>query len=171
MGSNSHLCAEDFAQRAGIALVHVPYKSISPLLQDLHGGHVDLAFLPLVVGVLDPLTAGMLRPLGLATSQRDARLPQLPTITQAAGIPAFVHASWGGLVVSAAVPEPAVERLHQALQDTLRNPGFQKELAAGGTLIAHPASLAQAQQALQAEIEKVRPLAAQWLARSAAPPR
>jgi tripartite-type tricarboxylate transporter receptor subunit TctC len=83
-----------------------------------------------------------------------------------------MHASWGGLVVSAAVPERVVERLHQALQDTLRNPGFQNELvAAGGKLIAHPASLAQAQQMLQAEIEKVRPLAAQWLARRAASPR
>jgi tripartite-type tricarboxylate transporter receptor subunit TctC len=79
-----------------------------------------------------------------------------------------VHGSWGGLVVSTAVPERAVERLHQALQDTLRNPTFQKDLAASGMLIASPASLAQAQQVLQAEIDKYRPLAAQWLARSAA---
>ena len=171
VGSNSHFCAEDFAQRAGIALTHVPYKGIAPLLQDLYGGHVELAFLPLVGGVFDTLASGKLRPLGLATAQRDTRLPQLPTIAQSAGIPGFVHVSWGALVVSAAAPERAVERLHQALQDVLRNPAFQKELAANGTLVASPASLTQAQQVLQAEIEKTRPLAAQWLARGAAAPR
>lgn len=168
VGSNSHLCAEDFQQRTGLIGVHLPYKGIAPLLQDLLGGHVDLAFLPLAGGIHEAVAAGRLRALGLAAAERDARLPQLPTLAQALGLGGFVHHSWAGLVVPAAVPDAVAQRLAQELQDTLRSAEFQQTLLASGSQPAPPMDLAQAQQLLLAEVERYRPLAARWLSRSAA---
>lgn len=168
LGSNAHLCADDFARRSGIGLVHVPYKGIAPLLQDLMGGHVDLAFMPLAGPVLESIAAGKLLGLGVATRARDARLAEMPTLDEAAGTSGFVHASWSGLVVPASVPEAAAQRLHRSLRESLRDAAVQAELLRLGVQAAPDFELAQAQAFLAGEVQRYRELAEAWRARDPA---
>lgn len=165
VGSNAHLCAEDFAQRLALKLVHVPYKGIAALMQDLMGGHVDLAFLPLAGGVAEAVAAGRLRPLAVASATRSARFPGVPTFEQAVALRDFVHGSWSVALVPATTPEPTVQRLHKAVQDALRDPVFRKDMDTSGSAVAAPMSLAEAQRAFDAEIERYRTLTAQLQAR------
>ncbi len=165
IGSNSHLCAEDFATRAGISLVHVPYKGVAPLMGDLLGNHVDLAFLPLAGPVLEVIKAGKLRALGVAAPERDPRLPQVPTIDQASGLKGFSHASWSAVVASDAMPEAKARELHKALHAAVANTEFQRELTRTGGLPMPVLDYEQDQAFLVAEVARYRRLADAWLAR------
>jgi tripartite-type tricarboxylate transporter receptor subunit TctC len=165
IGSNAHLCAEDFAQRLGVALVHVPYKGIAPLLQDLLGGHVDLAFVPLAGPMVETLASGKLRPLLVAGAERHPRLPAVPTAAQALQLQGFSFSSWSALMLPAQAPEAVVQRLHRALADGLRDAGFRQSMEAAGSGVSPPATLAEAAQVFDEQAQRYRGLLAQLRAR------
>lgn len=171
MGSNSHLCAEDFSQQAGLPIIHVPYRGIAPLFQDLFGGHADLAFLPLVGPVLENIKSGAVRALALAATERDPRLPHVPTVAQAGGPATFSHSSWSAVVVQSAVPEPKARELHQSTQRALTSADFHRELARIDSVPTPPMSFEQGQVFLREEIARYRRLADDWLARKPPAPR
>lgn len=152
VGSNSHLCAEDFAAQAGVHWTHVPYKGIAPLLQDLLGGHVGSAFLPLLGGVHDMVRAGRLRALGLASAQRQSRHPAIPTLAEAGGPPDVVHGTWAAAIVPDSWSAGETERAHAAVQSVLRDRSFRADLEARGTAAAAPSSLEDAQRHYAAQI-------------------
>lgn len=158
VGSNSHLCAEDFAQQTGVRFVHVPYKGIAPLLQDLAGGHVSLAFLPLMGGVAEMIGAGKLRALGVAAAQRQPRFPAIPTLDEAGGTRHFAHGTWAAVMLPATAGPELVNGLHAALQDAQRDPLLRKEMEATGATVSAPTSLAAAQAAFDAEVLRYRAL-------------
>jgi tripartite-type tricarboxylate transporter receptor subunit TctC len=155
VGSNAHLCAEDFARRSGVALLHVPYKGIAPLLQDLMGSHLDMACLPVIGGIYDLLQAHKLRPLALAAARRHPGLPALPTVAEASDLRGFEHATWAGLVVPLSTPEAVVLRLHAATQAALADKGLRAALDTHGSEAGAPMSLAQARQFITAETERL----------------
>ncbi|WP_425258793.1 tripartite tricarboxylate transporter substrate binding protein [Rubrivivax sp. RP6-9] len=165
VGSNAHLCAEDFAQRCGVALVHVPYKGVAPLLQDLIGGHVESAFLPLFAGVADSVQAGKLRALGVASAERVPRFASVPPLAEAASLSDFVHVSWSALMASAAIPEPRAVRLNQALRQVLSDAGVLAALAAAGGTVESPRGPAEARAQHEQQTAATRRLLAQLAAR------
>lgn len=153
-GSNAELLAQDFARRASLDAVHVPYRGIAPLVQDLLSGQVDMAFLPLAGSVPEMLQAHKLRALGSASRERHRLLPEVPLIAKLPGFEGFVHTSWAGMLLPQRTPPSDVARLHGAIQKALRNDAFRKQVESGGGTPGAPMSLLDAQRFLDAEVRR-----------------
>jgi tripartite-type tricarboxylate transporter receptor subunit TctC len=120
VGTTSHLTANMFELKAGIKLVHVPYKGSAPALNDLIGGHVDLMFDNL--GSSLPLhKEGKLKILAVASKTRTPALPDMPTIAES-GVPGFQSVTWFGLVAPAKTPADVVAKINKDVVEVLNNP-------------------------------------------------
>jgi tripartite-type tricarboxylate transporter receptor subunit TctC len=107
-GSASHLAAELFKSEAGIEMVHVPNKGMSPALLDVISGNVQLMFasVPAIVHQKERV-----RPIAMAELKRSALLPDLPTMDEQ-GLKGFAVANWAGLLGPAKLNPAIVKRLH-----------------------------------------------------------
>lgn len=130
IGSSSHLAAAMFADMAGINMVHVPYKGLSPALTDLISGTVPLMFSS-VVAIIPHIKDGSLVALGVTSTQRLSMLPNVPTISETA-IPGYESNSWYGILVPAHTPRAVVLKLNKALNQALQSPLVHKALIADG---------------------------------------
>lgn len=149
--TSSHLAGELLKMRAGIDLVHVPYKGAAPALTDLVGGQVQVMVDNLVTA-LPHVNAGRLRALAVTTAQRAAELPSVPTVAES-GYPGFEVVVWVGLLTASKVPPPIVERLHAEVSQVLAQPDVKRRLAEmGGASL--PMSTAQFGAFIAAETEK-----------------
>ena len=102
-GSSQHLTGEEFKNRAGIDLIHVPYKGTGPAITDALGGHIDVVFTG--VGEVAPhAAAGNMRPLGIMSEARVSALPNVPTFIES-GYPGFIGGSWMGVLGPANLPK------------------------------------------------------------------
>jgi tripartite-type tricarboxylate transporter receptor subunit TctC len=131
-GSPHHLALELFKQRAGVNLLHVPYKGAAPAIQDLLGGQVDMMFIDLAAG-LPNVKAGKLRVLATATPQRLQVLPNVPTMAEQ-GVADFNAYAWQGLVGPAGLPDAVVKKLGADLQKTLTQPDVARRLEDMGVI-------------------------------------
>lgn len=125
-GSPHHLALEMFKQRANVDIVHVPYRGSAPALQDVMGGQVTMAFLDTAVAMANA-KAGKLRVLAVATPERLAQLPDVPTMNEA-GVADFTAYAWQGLVGPAGVPADVVSKLDADLQKVLKTPGVAQKI-------------------------------------------
>ena len=116
IGSASHLAAELFKSEAGIEMVHVPNKGMSPALVDVMGGHVQAMFAS--VPALLTEKSDNLRPIAMAEKKRSALMPDLPTISES-GLPGFEVANWAGLLGPAGLDPAIVKKLHAEIIDIL----------------------------------------------------
>jgi len=130
-GGSPHVAGEILQQKTGIKLTHVPYKGAAPVINDLLGGHVDVAFLNLSA-VLSHIRTGKLRPLAIASRQRSKALPDVPTFTDL-GIPEFFSGSWNGLLAPAGTPPEIVQAIYAASAAHLSQPEVRARLEATGT--------------------------------------
>jgi tripartite-type tricarboxylate transporter receptor subunit TctC len=152
-GAVGHLSGELLNSLAKIKLVHIPYKGIGPGIIDLVAGHVQLSFASVPV-ILPHVRSGRLRLIAQAGSKRATSLPDLPTAEEA-GVPGFVVSSGFSFVGPAGIPRPVVDRLHDALVKSLRDPANRKALLdqgaepIGNTVEEHAAII-------KSEIEKWR---------------
>jgi tripartite-type tricarboxylate transporter receptor subunit TctC len=144
-GSLPHLMGQDFAARLGLRMLHVPYRGTLQVLQDLIGGQIDLAFVPLAGPVLDHVSSGRLLAYTVTGARRHPLLPAVPTADENAGLMGFRYTSWLGLFVKRDVPESIVVRLHDALQATLLDTRFRQGIEASGSSVAARTTLAAAQ--------------------------
>ena len=129
-GSIVHLGMELFKLTAGINMVHVPYKGVSPALQDVIGGYVDLMFIGASPSIAQ-IKAGKVRALAVASPQRSPSFPDTPTIAEL-GYPKFEIGSNYGVMAPAATPRAVVSRLNAALEKILAHPDIKKAYAAFG---------------------------------------
>ncbi|HEY4405979.1 MAG TPA: tripartite tricarboxylate transporter substrate binding protein, partial [Xanthobacteraceae bacterium] len=109
IGSASHLAAELFKSMAGIEMVHVPNKGMSPALVDVMGGQVQAMFAS--VPALLTEQSDHVRPIAMAEKKRSALMPALPTISES-GLPGFEVANWAGLLGPAGLDPTIVKKLH-----------------------------------------------------------
>lgn len=147
-GSSGHLGFELLKKAGNFSMVHVPYKGGAPAMQDLLAGHVDAMLTDLPQAVAS-VRAGKLKAIAVAAGQRDAALPEVPTL-QESGLSGFESRSWFGLVVRAGTPVEATTRLTNAVNDALRDPSLRERLQATG-LTFHGSSPAEFAKFLQAE--------------------
>ena len=126
-GSHGHLTGGLFASRAGIDIVHVPYRGGGPSIQDVVAGNIQMTFEG--TGVLLPLVrAGKLRMLATVSPKRLPEMPDVPTMEEA-GYPGFVSQSWTGLLAPANTSPDIVNRLNAQINDALRDKAFVESLA------------------------------------------
>jgi len=129
-GSNIHLTGEMFKQRAGIDIVHVPYKGSALMLPDLIEGRVSMA-IDSMPAHLPHIKTGRLRALAVANPQRSAQLPDVPTISEA-GVPGFQSNTDYALYAPAGTPKEIVARLNRETVAVLLDPDLKARLAALG---------------------------------------
>jgi putative tricarboxylic transport membrane protein len=130
-GNTSGVVAgETFKAWAGLDMVHVPYRSSPPALNDVLGGRVSMMFTDLVTG-LPHVKAGKLRALAVTRIERSKLVPDLPTLHEA-GVKNFDMDSWAGMFAPANTPPEIVTRLSTELRKVIDNPETKAKIAAMG---------------------------------------
>jgi tripartite-type tricarboxylate transporter receptor subunit TctC len=129
--SNGVLAGETFKRWANIDIIHVPYKTAPPAINDLVAGHVSMMFADMTTA-LPHIKANTLRALAVTTRNRSALLPDLPSLHEA-GLTDFEIDSWGGLVAPANTSKEIVTRLNAEIRGIVANPSVKAQFAAVGT--------------------------------------
>ena len=129
-GSSPHLATEQFRRLTGVSMVHVPYKGAAPAITDLLGGQVDLSFAT-VGSVLPHIKSGKLTALAVASKQRSALLPQVPTFEEA-GVKGYLIDTWFGLLAPAGTPVDVIGVLSTQATEFARSPIVRERLAGAG---------------------------------------
>ncbi len=150
-GGSPHLAGEMLKLRAGIDLLHVPYKGASPALNDVLGGNVSMGFMT-AAGALPSINAGKLRAIAVAGLERLPQLPNVPTMGEA-GIADFEVSSWNGLFAPAGTPPVILQKLADAALKVITEPEMQKTFASHASL-GVGGSPEQFKQYVHAEIVK-----------------
>jgi tripartite-type tricarboxylate transporter receptor subunit TctC len=118
VGSTAHLSAAQLEVRAGIKMVHVPYRGAQPALTDVVAGHVDMFFDTLATSV--PLYRDQkVKLMGVADLQRAGVVPDVPTFSEA-GLPGFKSITWFGLVAPPATPVALAEKINRDVVEILK---------------------------------------------------
>jgi tripartite-type tricarboxylate transporter receptor subunit TctC len=125
-GSSIHLIGELFRIRAGIEMVHAPYRGSAPAVADLMAGTIDCMFDQLPASMA-AIQGGRLRAVATTGPSRHPALPGVATVAET--IPGFTAQSWNGIVVAGATPPALVERLSADVAAALADPGVQARLA------------------------------------------
>lgn len=119
-----------FAARAGIELVHVPYKGTPQAMTDVVGGQVDMMFVDVAAGM--PLVkSGQLKAIAVSTAARSALLPELPSMAEA-GVKDFDLISWNGYFGPAGLPPEVVTKVNAAINQIVNDPETKKRLSVLG---------------------------------------
>ena len=129
-GSIIHFATEVFAASAGINIVHVPYKSITPAVTDAIGGHIPMLIVSMPSG-WPQVKANRLRALAVTTGERSAFVPELPTMAEA-GVPGYDVSTWWGIYTRGKTPGEIVNRLNREIGQILAAEDVKSKLAAEG---------------------------------------
>ena len=127
-GSLGHLTMVLLAQRAGVKMVHVPYRGGGPLMNDALAGHVDLAIASAAL-ITQQINGGKLRGLAQSGSIRITGLPEVPTAIES-GFPGFESYAWWGWYTAGKTPRAIVDQFGNALAETLREPAIRGRIEA-----------------------------------------
>ena len=131
VGNTLHLAAELFSVRAGVKLLHVPYKGVAPAMNAVLAGEVQATFIPATIA-LSLVKAGRAKAIAFTGASRFAGLPQLPTM-QEAGVPNLeLTGSWHGWFATGKTPTLAVSRLQQEVAKALLVPRVKESIVSGG---------------------------------------
>jgi tripartite-type tricarboxylate transporter receptor subunit TctC len=126
-GSQPHLAGEMLKYKAGIDLVHVPYKGISLAVPAVMAGEVQLTFAGIATSA-PQLKAGRIKAIAIGGPSRTPLFPNVPTFTEL-GYPEVETHAWFGLFLPAGSPNEAVARIHQDVRKILQESDFrQKQL-------------------------------------------
>ncbi|MBL8379451.1 MAG: tripartite tricarboxylate transporter substrate binding protein [Burkholderiales bacterium] len=128
-GSPAHISAEFFKQETGIDMVHVPFKSAAPAVQELMAGRIQVMF-GLAPGVIPHIKSGGLRPLAVVGQKRLPAVPEIPSMAEA-GYPSVTAIDWQGLLAPAGTPAEIIARLNREVNVILGQPELRERLAAG----------------------------------------
>ena len=124
IGNTSHLTAELFSTKAGVKMVHVPYKGTGPALNDIAAGHVDLIFMELSAA-MRLASSGKARILATCTDKRIAALPDIPTLEEI-GVPGMESGSWNAISAPPKTPKAIVDKINAAINEVLKSPAVQE---------------------------------------------
>jgi tripartite-type tricarboxylate transporter receptor subunit TctC len=129
-GGITHLSGELFKSRAGVSMVHVPYKGAAPALTDLMGGQVGLLF-DAVITAYPHIKSGKLKAIGMGNATRWPGAPDIPTIAES-GVPNFKVSGWYGVLAPAGTPTKVLERLNAESNAIIKDPEFAAKLRDAG---------------------------------------
>jgi len=134
-GTPSHIAGELLKLRAGIDLVHVPYKGGGPAVADALGGQVSLIIVSMPAAI-SLVRAGKLRALAVTTIRRNPGAPEIPTVAEALNIPDYEVDSWFAMFAPAKTPPAIVARMQKEVARVIQLPDVkQKLLVQGGDTV------------------------------------
>lgn len=131
LGSPGHLAGELFQTMAKVEMVHVPYKGGGPALTDLLGAQIPV-FVSVISTGVPPAKAGRVVALAVTGVKRSAALPEVPTVSETAGLKDYEASNWYGMVAPAGTPKAVIDRLHRDLAAVLGSSEVRDQLAAQG---------------------------------------
>ncbi|HEX9434446.1 MAG TPA: tripartite tricarboxylate transporter substrate binding protein [Burkholderiales bacterium] len=129
IGSTAHLSGELLKRAAGIEMTHIVYRGAGPALADVLGGQVDAMFAS-IVSSLHHAKSGKLRALAVTSARRSAVVPEFPTVAES--LPNFEMTGYFGLLAPARTPAAIVERVHAAVERTIKRREIVERIAADG---------------------------------------
>ncbi|GAA5233407.1 Bug family tripartite tricarboxylate transporter substrate binding protein [Verticiella sediminum] len=129
-GSTSHIYGEQLRASWNIDMPHIAFKGTAPLLQDMLGGRVPMAFVSAATAIERQGEQG-LRPIAVAHTHRLEQLPEVPTLAEL-GYTGFEATGWWGLFLRAGTPESAAGPLRTAIQSILREPDMRERMRLAG---------------------------------------
>ena len=127
IGSIAHLSMALFLKRAGIDMIHVPYKGGAPAITDLVGGHVA-AYFGTRTDAVQQLDAAAIRLLAVSDEKRSIQFPDVPTVAES-GYPGFRTITWNGLMAPAGTPKAIIDKLAGEVRRAVKDHAFVQSLA------------------------------------------
>jgi tripartite-type tricarboxylate transporter receptor subunit TctC len=129
-GSPHQMAMELLLHRAGLTMIHVPYKGAAPALKDLISGQVPVMMLD-VATARQPIKAGSLKVLASASQERSVEFPHVPTIAEM-GFPGYEASAWQGIVAPTRTPREIIDHLSNEIATILRDPETKTRLGKVG---------------------------------------
>jgi len=123
-GTSHHLVGELFKIQTGTDMTHVPYKGAGPMMTDLLGGQVDLAFDGMSTSAA-PIKAGRLRPLAVTTATRSFVVPDTPTMIES-GFKEFEVTTWYAIWAVKGTPKPIIDKMYAEVVKALGQTDMKK---------------------------------------------
>jgi tripartite-type tricarboxylate transporter receptor subunit TctC len=130
IGSLNHLSMALFLKKAGLDMIHVPYKGNAPALADVVGGHIDAMFSNFS-DALPQAKGGNVHMIALSSDKRAPLAPDLPTVAES-GFPDYNVLTWNGLMAPAKTPRPVVDQIAATLVAAVKDPQFASRLSKFG---------------------------------------
>ncbi len=155
-GSLYHLMGEKFSAMTGIKMLHVPYKGGGPLITDLGGGQVDVAFFPLAGPVPGMVKEGRVKAIGVSSPTPHPMFPEVAPMSKHKLLPDFNFDIWIGVQVPKNTSEAVVNRINQAMNETLKSPEVRKAQEATGSQIPKPMSVAELDKLYVSEVDRYK---------------
>src|ERR671937_257916 len=157
LGSILHLCGEQFkALAGGVNIVHVPYRGSAPMMSDLVGGQISMAF-DATPTALPQAQSGAIRAIGAGMATRMRAMPQLPTL-QEQGLKGFECYTWNAILAPAGTPQPILDRLSDAINKSLADPTVFRRLEEAGIDPTPGSSQEKATAFIKTELAKWAPI-------------
>jgi tripartite-type tricarboxylate transporter receptor subunit TctC len=131
VASAQHFLGELIGERAGVTLLHSPYRGGNLVVNDLIAGNLDAAVL-VDSTAIPPIQQGTLRALAVSSAARVPQLPDVPTLAELPGFEGVAFPLWQGIFVRTGTPDAFVQQLDTAIREALATPAVQKQLSDAG---------------------------------------
>lgn len=158
-GSLYHLIGEKFGQLTKAPMLHVPYKGIAPLISDLMGGQIDMAFLPMAGSIPQTILDGKIRGLAVTSKTPHPLFKQFPALAAMPGLDSMEFDVWAGVQVHKNTPDDVVASLNKAFYAALGNPDTRKSFEASGNVVSPVRNPVELAKLYAAEIDRYRGIA------------
>jgi tripartite-type tricarboxylate transporter receptor subunit TctC len=151
-GTGQHLAGELLKNALGIPMTHVPYKGVTPALNDVAGGHIAMMFSPIPLA-MPLIQAGKLTTIGVDSRQRVSALPDVPPLAEI-GVPGYDASTWFMLAAPAKTPPPVIDKLYAALRGFAADPDARKQFVTLGLMPVDSPPPAELKNFVKSEIER-----------------
>ncbi len=130
VGASNHLSAELLKQKTSTEMLHVPYRGNAPAMMDVIGGKITYMF-DITSTAIPYIESGRVRALAVTSRDRNAGLPDVPSMIEA-GVKDYEVTGWYGLIGPADLPADVQQKLSDALQNVAKNKAFDETMLRGG---------------------------------------
>jgi tripartite-type tricarboxylate transporter receptor subunit TctC len=158
-GSLYHLIGEKFSQLTNVNLLHVPYKGIAPLLGDLMGGQIDMAFLPMAGSIPATISDGKIQGLAVTAKTPHPLFKQFPAMAAMKGLEGMDFDIWSGIQVHKNTPDDVINALNKAFYASAEVSETRKALESSGNVVLPTRTPTELARIYQSEIERYRSIA------------
>lgn len=159
-GSIYHMIGAEFGKRLGVPTTHVPYRGISPLLQDMMSGLIDIAFQPMTPSIVQLAQSGKIKVLAVLAHNRIPALPEAPSADEIPQLKDFHHYTiWSGLFVPSSFPKDVAAKIGKAANNVVATKAYRDWVAERGSSAGEVMTLEQAATFYERETKRFEDLA------------